>query len=72
MDKLDEVVRSTAGSPVLTAADRPDFAKRGGVFNFGRKEDAVSLELNTGAARRAGLQISSKVLALAAIVSSQP
>jgi hypothetical protein len=72
MDKLGEVMKSTAGSPVLTAADSPDFARRGGVFNFGRKEDQVRLDLNVGAARRAGLQISSKVLALATIVSTQP
>jgi hypothetical protein len=65
--RIGDVLKATSARPILTAADVAGFAHDGGIFNFGRKGDSVSLEINTDSARSSGLRISSKVLGLATI-----
>lgn len=57
-----------AGRPVLTASDAPDFARNGGIVQFGLEHNRLKLTVNLTAARAAGLTISSKVLRLADVV----
>ena len=56
-----------AGS-VLTVGETANFAAAGGIINFKLDDGKVSLEINVGAAQRARLRISSKLLSLAKIV----
>lgn len=53
---------------VLTVADSPGFASRGGIVSLFLDDQRVRFEVNTEAAERARLHISSRVLALASAV----
>ncbi|HEX7069196.1 MAG TPA: YfiR family protein, partial [Rhodothermales bacterium] len=54
--------------PILTVSDVEDFVRLGGVVQFFTQEDRIRLRINAGAARDAGLSISSKLLNLAEVV----
>lgn len=54
--------------PVLTVSDSEGFAREGGIANFYRDANKVRFEINPGAARVAGLKISSQLLRLARVV----
>ena len=54
--------------PVLTVSDSEGFARAGGIANFYRDDKKVRFEINPGAARLAGLKISSQLLRLARVV----
>ncbi len=66
---LEHILAGLRGSPVLTVSDMEGFAQRGGTINFIRTEGRIRFAVNPGAARRAGLTISSKLLRLADIVN---
>lgn len=68
---LDEVIQSTKGMPILTVGETPGFAVRGGIINLTLEGNKVRFEVNIDAAKQANLNISSRLLALARIVSSQ-
>jgi hypothetical protein len=53
---------------VLTIGEMNHFASFGGIINFVIVENRVTFEINTDAAERAGLKISSQLLKLAKIV----
>jgi len=53
---------------ILTIGEMNQFASFGGIINFSVTENRVSFEINTDAAERAGLKISSQLLKLAKIV----
>jgi len=53
---------------ILTVGDEKGFAQMGGIINFIIVDNKVSFEINVDAAKRAGLEISSKLLRLAEIV----
>jgi hypothetical protein len=50
---------------VLTVSDLPGFAASGGMIELVRQDKRLQFEINLGAAREAGLQISSNLLRLA-------
>lgn len=56
----------------LTVGDGPDFLRLGGMIAFVRMDQTLRFEVNAAAVRRAGLQISSRVLALATRVTGEP
>lgn len=58
-----------AGSGVLTLSDTKGFGARGVAINFFIEDDRVRFEANLSALRRAGVQVSSKVLRLARLVA---
>jgi hypothetical protein len=58
--------------PTLTVSDLPDFAKSAGILNFIVEDQKMRFVINTDAADRARLRISSKLLGLAKIVKDQP
>lgn len=53
---------------VFTIADQPGFAAGGGIANFIQVDQKIRFEINPGAAKRAGLRISSSLLRLAKLV----
>jgi hypothetical protein len=63
-----EVAASVHASNVFTVADRAGFASGGGIANFIRTDNKVRFEINPGAAKKAGLKISSRLLRLAKVV----
>jgi hypothetical protein len=60
-----EYLRSVRSAPVLTVGESPDFIAEGGIINFVRDAGMMRFEIDQEAARRARLQISSRLLRLA-------
>ena len=60
-----EVFRETN---VLTVGETKGFVEAGGIINFVLRDDRVQFEVNHKAAKRAGLSISSRLLAVAKAV----
>jgi hypothetical protein len=58
---LDEL----KGRSILTVGEGDDFTANGGIINFRLKDARVRIEIDAGAANRAGLHVSSKLLSLA-------
>lgn len=67
-DQLRPMLKAVRGSAVLTVGDSEAFAREGGIVNFVMQDHHVRFAVNTDAAARAGLKISSKLLQLAIIV----
>lgn len=68
--RADEVIQFQSTMSVLTIAEAPDFAKRGGVIALTLEDNRVRFMVNVDAATQAGLTISSRLLALATIVQT--
>jgi len=66
--RVDAVLASLAGSPVLLVGEQDRFARQGGMINFVEVDQKVRFEINEAAAKKAGLKISSQLLKLATIV----
>jgi hypothetical protein len=66
----DEVIQSQGNAAVLTIAEAPDFAARGGIIALVLQDSKVRFIVNVHAAGQAGLSISSRLLALATVVHS--
>ena len=60
-----EYLRAARNAPVLTVGESSDFVSQGGIINFVLDAGMVRFEIDQAAARRAGLQISSRLLRLA-------
>ncbi len=56
------------GAGVLTVGESPGFCESGGVINFEVVDSKVRFDVNLGAAERARLKLSSKLIGLARIV----
>jgi hypothetical protein len=67
--KTKQLLERLRGTPVLTIGESRGFAKQGGVIDFVVEQGKVRFEINVGAARRARLNISSRLLSLAKIVT---
>jgi hypothetical protein len=65
-----KLLQAARGLPVLLVSESPGFAKAGGAIDFLIEDGKVIFEVNQNAAETAHLKISSKLLALARIVSS--
>ena len=68
---LDDILNRTATLPVLTVGEDKLFSKDGGIINFVLKDGNVRLEINLDSANKAGLKISSKLLAVADTVKGK-
>jgi hypothetical protein len=62
------ILEAVRGAPVLTVSDVDDFARRGGIAQMFVEDGKMRFELNLEAAKRSGLELSSKLLVLAAEV----
>ncbi len=65
------ILGSLGGMSVLTVGETEGFAASGGTINLFLEQNKVRFEVNVEAATRSRLKISSKLLALARIVTSQ-
>jgi hypothetical protein len=66
--RVRSILDELKGRSILTVGEAEDFTANGGVINFKLKGARVRIEIDTGAAERAKLRISSKLLSLAEIV----
>ena len=66
--RLGSIIQEVKDQPVLTVGDVAGFADRGGIVNFILRDRKIGFEINTSAADKAGLKISSQLLKLARIV----
>ena len=69
-ERLADVVEFLGSSSVLTVGEMEDFAERGGIINLTVARNKVRFEVNLEAGDRAGLQLSSQLLSLAADIIS--
>jgi hypothetical protein len=56
--------------PVLTVSSNPEFLERGGIIQFFIQNNRVRFAVNLPAAKRAGLELSSELLKVAAYVKT--
>jgi len=68
---LLRILESLKGSNVLTIGETDRFARSGGIVQIVLEEKQIRFEINLDAANREGIKISSKLLALARIVSGK-
>jgi hypothetical protein len=66
--RLSWILDSVSGQPLLTVGEVREFEEQGGMVRFVVQHDNVRLHINPDAAGAAGLQISSKLLAVATVV----
>jgi hypothetical protein len=62
-----DLLRRVSGPGVLTIGDQDGFCRLGGIINFYTENNKLRFEINTDAAGRAGLKLSSQLLKLAKI-----
>ncbi len=67
---LKELYETLGGLSILTVSDHDGFAHRGGMINLYIAGNRIQLEINMDNTRRAGLQISAKLLSLAHLIDS--
>jgi hypothetical protein len=67
-----EITGAVRGRSVLLVGESEEFAGAGGTIQFFIQDNRVRFVINTDAAERAGLKLSSKLLALASIVHDHP
>lgn len=63
--RLAPLLRSLGQSAVLTISDCPEFTEAGGMIGLKQRGGRIRFDINLGAARRTGLNLSSQVLKLA-------
>jgi hypothetical protein len=68
---LSEILSAVKGSAILTAGETEEFLARDGMIDLRKKENKIRLEINLGAAQRANLKISSKLLSVADVVTGR-
>ena len=65
------LLEAAKGQPILTVGDSAGFCQRGGMINLLRRENRIGLTVNIATVKAAKLQISSKLLRIAAIVKER-
>ena len=68
---LKQILAALKHSAILTVGEVERFAQQGGIINFILVENKIHFEINPEAAQQHGIKISSQVLRLAKIVSSE-
>lgn len=67
-DRLGQILKTVEGKPILTVSDVGNFVRQGGIIGFVSNDNKVRFEINLKTARKARLEISSKLLKLAETV----
>jgi hypothetical protein len=65
------VLARTSGKPILTLGDTDGFAERGVLINLRRESARIGFEVNLEEAKKSGLKLSSRLLALGKIIEAQ-
>ena len=68
--RIEHIVATLKDRSILTVSDADDFGQRGGMVRFVVDNSRIKLRINVAAAKAAGLTISSKLLRVAEIVTS--
>ena len=68
----DTLLERAADRPILTVGDAPDFLDAGGIIQLMVLDRRIRFEVSSGAAARAGLQLSSQLMDLAVAVRGGP
>jgi hypothetical protein len=66
--RLADIIQQVRGTGVLLVGESDGFAAAGGTIQFALEDNRVRFLINTDAAERAGLKVSSKLLSLAHVV----
>lgn len=66
--RLLKIADKLKGTSILTVGEVKNFARKGGIIGFVRKEDTIGLEINLTNARQAKLKISSKLLKISKVI----
>jgi hypothetical protein len=70
--RLPAIITALANRPILTVGDVERFGARGGMVRLAKRADGtIGLRINPGAAQRAGLKLSSRLLRLATLVTTE-
>jgi hypothetical protein len=69
-DRMPEIMRAVGSREILTIGDMDRFAESGGIIGLYEENNKMRFEVNLGAARRAHLAISSKMLKAGKIVGN--
>ena len=72
MPRAAPMLAAVQDLPVLTVGDAPGFLAAGGAIGFVREDDRVRFDINLETARRAGLNISARLLQVARHVEGRP
>ena len=67
-DRLIPLLKSLAGTNILTVSDIDGFAEHGGMVGFYNADDRVRFKINLAAAQKAGLRFSSMIIEIATLV----
>ena len=70
--RLARDLQALQEKPVLTVSSLPEFLERGGDIQFLIQNNRVRFAVNLSAAKRAGLELSSELLKVAAYVKTDP
>ncbi len=69
--RLTDIFESLGSASVLTVSETENFARRGGMINFYLDGNKVRFEINSDAAQRKGIKISSQLLKLGKVISPE-
>jgi YfiR/HmsC-like len=69
--RMRQILARIGALPILTVGEDAAFAQNGGIINFVLKNGYVRLEIDLPAARKAGLTLSSRLLAVADVVEGK-
>ena len=70
-DRVQDYLERTAGQPVLTISDEPDFAESGGMIGLSTRGNKITISINVGAYESSDLTVSSQLLELAELVNDE-
>lgn len=65
------ILAALKGRSILTVSDAEGFTANGGIIQFITKDNKIGFQINTDAAKAANLSISSKLLQLAKVISTE-
>jgi hypothetical protein len=68
-EQLRDILKRIFNRPILTVGDTQSFARAGVMINFYIENNKIRFEINTDAAKVAGLKISSNLLKMGKIIS---
>jgi hypothetical protein len=69
--RMGGILEKAGALPILTVGEDEPFARNGGIIHFVLKNGNVRLEIDLAAAKKAGLTISSRLLAVADVVKGK-